>query len=225
MDCRPECAGPWVKSPRVGAARGHRREGELSPCAAAGQRRGAEVRAPSRQAPGERDDAHRPGACECAGALGRRREFPWCDAHRQVLLASSAVSSVSASSRRGYHAQPLHSGVLDEPRHRPAGAACRCAECAWAREWGAGDGRDLAQSGARGEGQDAHRVAVAGVRRCRGGGVSLRAVACAPSCARVSRPVPRHVAQRRLRGVRVLCGAAPRGGDARAVLGTYQAIL
>ena len=43
------------------------------------------------------------------------------------------------------------------------------------------------------------------------GGVSLRAVACAPSCARVSRPVPRHVAQRRLRGVRVLCGAAPRG--------------
>ena len=91
---------------------------------------------------------------------GGRRELPWCDAHRQVLLASAAVSSASASSQRGYHAQPLHCGVLDEPRHRPAGAARRCAECACAREWGAGDGRDFAQSGARGEGQDAHRVAV-----------------------------------------------------------------
>ena len=63
-------------------------------------------------APPQVEWAHRPGACECAGALVRRREFPWCDAHRQVLLASAAVSSASASSRRGYHAQPLHSGVL-----------------------------------------------------------------------------------------------------------------
>ena len=78
---------------------------------------------------------------------------------------------------------------------------------------------------ARGEGQDAQGVAVAGVRRCRRGGVPLRAVARAPSRARVSRRVPRHAAQRRLRGVRDLRGATPGRGDPRAVLEPYPARL
>ena len=80
--------------------------------------------------------------------------FPRRDAGRQVLLASPSVSSASASSRRRHHAQPLHPGVLDEPRHRPAGADHRCAECACARERSAVDGRDLDQGRSRGEGQD-----------------------------------------------------------------------
>ena len=72
--------------------------------------------------------------------------------------------------------------------------------------------RPRSKRGARRRARCAPGGCVAGVRRCRGGGVSLRAVARAPSCARVSRPVPRHAAQRRLRGVRGLCGATPRGG-------------
>ena len=93
----------------------------------------------------------------------------------------AAVPPASAPSRRRHRAQPLHPDLLDEPRHRPAGADHRGAERACAREPGAGDGRDLDQGRTRGEGQDAHRMAVAGVRRCRRGGVPLRVVARAPS--------------------------------------------